>query len=95
MAGNRIGGLKAAKKNIELYGKDFYKIMGAKGGSAYTSKAKGFAANPELAKRVGGNWGLRTRKGYKWLEDIDKKHGRYLNKATKEEEIFEYSREVE
>lgn len=95
MSGNRVGGLKAAKTNLDKYGKDFYKNIGAKGGSAYTEKAKGFAANPELAKKVASGIGYRTRKGYKWLGDIDKKHGKYENKETGMIEIKEYSRELD
>lgn len=32
MPGNKIGGKKAAKKNIELYGKNFYATIGSIGG---------------------------------------------------------------
>ena len=32
MSGTRAGGLKAAKTNMKKYGKDFYKLNGAKGG---------------------------------------------------------------
>jgi hypothetical protein len=32
MAGNKIGGVKAAKKNKELYGEDFYRNIGKIGG---------------------------------------------------------------
>ena len=32
MSGTRAGGLKAAKINKQLYGEDFYKRMGQKGG---------------------------------------------------------------
>ena len=95
MAGTREGGRRAAQTNIEKYGKDFYKDIGHKGGSAYTDKPKGFANNPELAKKVGRNIGLRTRRGYKWLGDVDNKHGRYISLETGEEVIKEYSREVE
>ena len=95
MAGSKEGGIKAAKTNIEKYGKDFYKNIGRIGGSAYTDKAKGFAANPELAKKVASGIGYRTKKGYKWLGDIDKKHGKYENKETGMIEIKEYSRELD
>lgn len=95
MAGTREGGLKAAATNKKRYGDDFYKKMGRIGGTAWSDKLKGFAANPKLAKEVGMKIGLRTRRGYKWLGDVDSWHGRYINKETGEEEIKKYSREVE
>lgn len=94
MPGNRIGGLKARDKNLAS-DPDFYKKIGHLGGSAWSDKPKGFANNPALAKEVGMKVGLRTRKGYKWLGDVDKLHGRYKNKKTGEEVIIKYSREVE
>lgn len=33
MSGTKAGGLKARQRNIEKYGPDFYKRIGAKGGS--------------------------------------------------------------
>lgn len=42
MAGNRLGGLKAAETNRERYGEDFYSNMGRKGGSI--SRGGGFAS---------------------------------------------------
>lgn len=33
IAGNKAGGLKAKKANLEKYGPDFYKRIGAKGGA--------------------------------------------------------------
>lgn len=64
MVGTKAGGIKAAATNIEIYGKDFYKRIGRKGGKA--GKTGGFAANPELAKRAGRIGGLKsTRKGIK------------------------------
>lgn len=53
MAGSTAGGLKAAKTNREKFGADFYARIGATGGSTPTKKKKGFAANPELARRAG------------------------------------------
>ena len=94
MSGNRIGGLKAAKKNMEK-DPDFYKKIGRKGGTAVSDKPKGFAANPKLAQEVGRRIGLRTRRGFKWLGDVDKQHGKYESLKTGESEIKEYSRAVE
>lgn len=95
MAGTRTGGLKASSTNRAKYGENFYKNIGSKGGSVITDKPKGFAANPELARRVGARIGLRTRKGYKWIKDIDKRHGEYINLNTGEACVIEYSRDSE
>lgn len=57
MAGTKIGGLRAAAKNKELYGEDFYRKMGAIGGKK--SKGGGFAANPELAREAGRKGGMK------------------------------------
>lgn len=79
MAGTKAGGLKAAATNKRLYGDDFYKRMGRSGGIAWTDKPKGFAANPELAKRVGREIGRKTKRGYKWLGDSQEKgYGMYI-----------------
>ena len=42
--------------------KEHFKKMGAKGGVAPTTKLKGFAANPELAKKAGAIGGLLSRR---------------------------------
>ena len=94
MAGTRAGGIKAARANLDR-DPDFYKKIGHMGGSAFSDKPKGFANNPQLAKEVGRRIGLRTRKGYKWLGDVDEWHGRYKNKKTGEEEIKKYSKKAE
>ena len=43
MAGNIIGGIKASETNKKRYGKDFYKSIGAMGGSK--SRGGGFASD--------------------------------------------------
>lgn len=43
MSGNRTGGLKAAQKNKERYGADFYQKLGAKAGKI--GRTGGFAAS--------------------------------------------------
>lgn len=60
MSGTVAGGLKAKKKNIELYGKGFYKIIGSKGGQ--NGHTGGFAANPALAKVAGAKGGRTSRR---------------------------------
>ena len=61
MAGTKEGALKAKQKIIELYGKEFYKNLGRKGGKKGTTG--GFAADPELAKIAGRKGGLISRRG--------------------------------
>ena len=64
MSGTKAGGAKAARTNIEKYGKDFYKIMGRKGGQ--NGHTGGFYVNRELAKIAGAIGGLKSsRKGIK------------------------------
>ncbi len=60
MAGTKEGGRKAAAKNKELYGKDFYASIGAKGGKL--GKTGGFAANRELARAAGAKGGRISRR---------------------------------
>lgn len=60
MPGNREGGRKAAEKNKALYGKDFYRVIGSKGGRAKVPK--GFASNPERASIAGGKGGRMSRR---------------------------------
>lgn len=61
MSGNTRGGAKAAKRNKELYGRDFYARIGALGGKK--SRNGGFAANRELARVAGRVGGLKSRRG--------------------------------
>lgn len=66
MPGTKIGGLKAAKTNKERKGKDFYKLIGQKGGSV-KGKPSGFGAGEagrERARiwgRVGGTKSRRRK----------------------------------
>lgn len=62
MVGTRSGGQKAAKKNKEKYGDDFYRMIGSKGGQQKPSKPRGFAANPELARAAGAKGGRISRR---------------------------------
>lgn len=68
MAGTAEGGKKAAAKNKELYGKNFYAIIGAKGGQVGTTG--GFAANRELARAAGRKGGLKSRRGKAAAADV-------------------------
>lgn len=70
MAGNRKGGKKAAKTNIERHGEDFYRRIGAIGGR--NGHTGGFAANRELARIAGKKGGRISRRGpVKKDTDID------------------------
>lgn len=52
MAGTSIGGQRAAAKNKAKYGKDFYAMIGAKGGRK--GKTGGFASNKKGADGLTG-----------------------------------------
>lgn len=71
MTGTLAGGKHAAMTNKKLYGDDFYSRIGRKGGLAPTDKLKGFAANPELARRAGSLGGKKSKRGPA-KDDIDK-----------------------
>jgi hypothetical protein len=60
MPGTQIGGLKAAKTNKKKYGKDFYKLIGTKGGQK--GRTGGFYANRELASIAGRKGGTISRR---------------------------------
>ena len=80
MPGTKSGGRKAAKTNIRLHGKDFYKRIGQIGGR--NGHTGGFAANPELARIAGRKGGKKSRRGPakddidKIEEELKKEHGR-------------------
>lgn len=80
MSGTKSGGRKAAKTNIRLHGKDFYKRIGQIGGR--NGHTGGFAANPELARIAGRKGGAKSRRGPakddidKIEEELDKEYGR-------------------
>jgi general stress protein YciG len=62
MSGTKIGGLKAAQKNKEIYGSDFYSIIGAVGGAR--GKGHAFAhgkVDPSKAGRKGGKQSRKTK----------------------------------
>ena len=59
MAGTKIGGMKAAAKNLAR-DPDFYAKIGAKGGR--NGRTGGFAANPALARIAGAKGGRISRR---------------------------------
>lgn len=61
MAGTKAGSKKAAAINKARYGSDYYAQIGAIGGRA--CGFKGFATNPELARKAGAKGGKISRRG--------------------------------
>ena len=59
MAGTKLGGQKAAAKNLARNPK-FYAEIGAKGGR--NGHTGGFAANPEFARIAGANGGRISKR---------------------------------
>jgi len=69
MAGTQTGGFKAAQTNKAKYGKEFYAMIGAKGGQR--GKSGGFASKkvgtdgltgPERARLAGAVGGKKSRR---------------------------------
>ncbi len=63
MAGTATGGKKAAFRNKQKYGADFYARIGAMGGKM--GHTGGFYANRELARKAGAKGGRISRRGKK------------------------------
>lgn len=61
MSGTIEGGKKAAKTNKERFGENFYSEIGRKGG--LNGHTGGFAANKELAHKVGAKGGRNSARG--------------------------------
>ena len=61
MAGTKAGAIKTRETNLRK-DPDFYKKIGRKGGRK-TGVMKGFAANPELARRAGVLGGKKSKRG--------------------------------
>lgn len=59
-AGTLSGGLKASATNKKLYGEDYYKKIGSRGGQR--GHTGGFASNPELARAAGAKGGRRSKR---------------------------------
>jgi general stress protein YciG len=64
MAGTKEGGRKAAARNMERYGENYYKIIGARGGKNGTTG--GFYANRELARIAGSKGGKISKRPKKF-----------------------------
>ena len=65
MPGTKIGGKRAAQTTKERHGEDFYQRIGKLSNASWEKngrKPRGFAANPELAKRAGAIGGRISRR---------------------------------
>jgi general stress protein YciG len=60
MAGNKIGGAKAAATNKRRYGNDYYRTLGKLGGTTKKTKPSGFAADRERAVWAGRLGGINA-----------------------------------
>lgn len=65
MSGTKTGGQKASARIKRLYGEDFYKEIGRKGGKI--GRTGGFYANRELAREAGRKGGLKSRRTKRYL----------------------------
>lgn len=65
MAGNVIGGKRAANTNRKRYGADFYTTIGALGGKK--GHTGGFYANRELASEAGRKGGTLSKRGHRFI----------------------------
>lgn len=65
MSGTRSGAIKAAKTNLEKYGKNFYKDIGRKGGSGHRPEKRYFHIYPEIAKIAAAKGGSKSKRGKK------------------------------
>lgn len=63
MVGTKAGALKTRETIYKKFGNDFYKNIGKIGGETETNKPKGFACNPELARKVGAKGGSISKRG--------------------------------
>lgn len=71
--------MKAAKTNKKLYGDDFFRRIGSKGGR--NGHTGGFAANPKLAREMGEIAGRISKRGFKYL-GVEEGYRKYLDKNT-------------
>lgn len=63
MAGTKEGAAKTRETIYKKHGKDYYKRIGALGGKH--CGMKGFALNPELARKAGAKGGKISKRGRK------------------------------
>lgn len=70
MAGNQLGGKRAAVTNKHLHGEDFFRRIGAIGGRNGTTG--GFHANPELARICGALGGSISKRGGHKMPELER-----------------------
>lgn len=70
MAGTKLGGIRAAATNKKKYGKEFYALIGRKGGQnghtggfASEGPGKDGLTGPERAKIAGQKGGIKSKRG--------------------------------
>ena len=70
MAGTKLGGIRAAATNKKKYGKEFYALIGRKGGQnghtggfASEEPGKDGLTGPERAKIAGQKGGVKSKRG--------------------------------
>lgn len=63
MSGTKLGGLKAAAKNKQLYGESFYKTIGRKGGQQNHPETRYFHINRQAAREAAKKGGIVSRRG--------------------------------
>ncbi len=61
MTGTKAGAIKTRATNYKRYGKDYYRNLGKLGGKV-KGILKGFALNPELARKAGKKGGTISRR---------------------------------
>lgn len=90
MTGNKVGGMKTAKTNLERHGKDFYRHIGRMGGRASTRG--GFASDKigkdgltgrQRSRLCGQKIGRITKRGCHFL-GIENGMAKYERSATGE-----------
>ena len=84
MSGTRLGGQKCAKTNKYLYGDDFYKKIGTKGGRS-GGPNRGFAANPELARTAGSKGGKKSHRKEAVMPKLERHKRDILRRVDKGE----------
>lgn len=63
MAGTKAGGIKTRETIYKIHGAGYYSRIGKMGGKAGDPTKKGFASDPERAKRAGAKGGKISKRG--------------------------------
>lgn len=81
MAGNKIGGLKAAETNKQKYGSDFYHNLGKLSWKDPNRKTGGFTGDPERARQLGALGGAKSRRT--WTPEERQRHSEIMRNRYK------------